>query len=552
VVVGSNPIRRPTFSHRIPVVICDLALSSGLGAAFFCSDLFIRKKSLFGRQSMSLQHAVLTVAEMYRADALTIGRGTPGEVLMEAAGAAVTREIVARWQACPITILCGPGNNGGDGFIVARLLAGLGWPVRVGLHGDRASLRGDAAIMAGRWTGQVVPLSSGLLDGAGLVVDALFGAGLTRPLDGSVCDLVEELRARAIPTVAVDVPSGVDGDTGAVLGAAPPAALTVTFFRRKPAHLLLPGRALCGTVVVADIGIPDSVLDEIAPTLFGNDPGVWMPRFPWPRLDGHKFDRGHAVVLGGARMTGAARLAARAARRAGAGLVSIACPDAAFPIYAAADPGTIVTALDAVGSGGGSGVGSFAGLMADPRRNAVLIGPGAGVSAAVRRRVEEALESGKATVIDADAITAFAGHSADLFRLLSDRCLLTPHAGEFSRLFGTGGDKPSGDKLSQARTAAARSGAVVLLKGADTVIARPDGRAVINGNAPPWLATAGAGDVLAGLALGLISQGMPSFDAAAAAAWLHGEAATRFGPGLIAEDIAESLPGVLRDLARGA
>ena len=344
---------------------------------------------------MSLQHAVLTVAEMYRADALTIGSGTPGEVLMEAAGAAVTREIVARWQACPITILCGPGNNGGDGFVVARLLAGLGWPVRVGLHGDRASLRGDAAIMAGRWTGQVVPLSSGLLDGAGLVVDALFGAGLTRPLEGSVRDLVEELRARAIPTVAVDVPSGVEGDTGAVLGAAPPAVLTVTFFRRKPAHLLLPGRTLCGTVVVADIGIPDSVLDEIAPTLFGNDPGVWMPRFPWPRLDGHKFDRGHAVVLGGARMTGAARLAARAARRVGAGLVSIACPAEAFPIYAAADPGTIVTALDAVGSGGGSGVGSFADLMADPRRNAVLIGPGAGISAAVRRRVEEALEFGQ-------------------------------------------------------------------------------------------------------------------------------------------------------------
>jgi NAD(P)H-hydrate epimerase len=387
-------------------------------------------------------------------------------------------------------------------------------------------------------------LLSGLLDGAGLVVDALFGAGLTRPLDGGVRELVEELRARAIPIVAVDVPSGVDGDTGAVLGAAAPAALTVTFFRRKPAHLLLPGRTLCGTVVVADIGIPDSVLDRIAPTLFGNDPAVWLPRFPWPRLDGHKFDRGHAVVLGGARMTGAARLAARAARRAGAGLVSIACPDDAFPIYAAADPGTIVTALDSVES--------FADLMADPRRNAVLIGPGAGVSAAVRRRVEEALEAGKATVIDADAITAFAGHSEDLFRLLSDQCLLTPHAGEFSRLFGIGTEKPAGGKLSQARTAAAHAGAVVLLKGADTVISRPDGRAVINGNAPPWLATAGAGDVLAGLALGLIAQGMPSFDAAAAAAWLHGEAATRFGPGLIAEDITEALPGVLRDLVPGS
>jgi NAD(P)H-hydrate epimerase len=351
-----------------------------------------------------------------------------------------------------------------------------------------------------------------------------------------VRDLVEELGARAIPTVAVDVPSGVDGDTGVVLGAAAPAALTVTFFRRKPAHLMLPGRTLCGTVVVADIGIADAVLDEIAPTLFGNDPAVWLARFPWPKSDGHKFDRGHAVVLGGGRMTGAARLAARAARRAGSGLVSIACPDEAFPIYAASDPGTIVTALD--------GVGSFADLMADPRRNAVLIGPGAGISAATRKRVEEALESGKAAVIDADAITAFADHPAELFGRLTERCLLTPHAGEFKRLFGI-----DGDKLSQARTAAAHAGAVVLLKGADTVIARPDGHAIINGNAPPWLATAGAGDVLAGLALGLMAQGMPTFDAAAAAAWLHGEAAMRFGPGLIAEDIAESLPGVLRDLS---
>jgi ADP-dependent NAD(P)H-hydrate dehydratase / NAD(P)H-hydrate epimerase len=488
---------------------------------------------------MSLQHAVLTVAEMYRADALTIESGKPGEVLMEAAGAAVVREIAARWRTCPVTILCGPGNNGGDGFVVARLLDELGWPVRVGLLGGRDALRGDAAIMAGRWTGRVAPLSSGLLDGAGLVVDALFGAGLTRPLDGAVRDLVEELGARGIPTVAVDVPSGVDGDTGAVLGAAARAALTVTFFRRKPAHLMLPGRTLCGTVVVADIGIADSVLDEIAPTLFGNDPAMWLSRFPWPKSDGHKFDRGHAVVLGGGRMTGAARLAARATRRVGAGLVSIACPDEAFPIYAASDPGTIVTALDSVES--------FAGLMADPRRNAVLIGPGAGISAATRHRVEEALEAGKAAVIDADAITAFAQHPAELFRRLTERCLLTPHAGEFKRLFGI-----DGDKLSQARAAAAHASAVVLLKGADTVIARPDGHAFINGNAPPWLATAGAGDVLAGLALGLIAQGMPAFHAAAAAAWLHGEAATRFGPGLIAEDIAESLPGVLRDLSGSA
>jgi NAD(P)H-hydrate epimerase len=487
---------------------------------------------------MNLRNAVLTVAEMYRADALTIESGKSGEVLMESAGAAVVREIAARWPVGPVTVLCGPGNNGGDGFVVARLLDQLGWPVRLGLLGEVDALHGDAAVMAGRWRGEVLALSSGLLDGAALVVDALFGAGLARPLEGGVRDLVEQLGIRGIPVVAVDVPSGVDGDTGLVLGAAAPAALTVTFFRRKPAHLLMPGRALCGTVVVADIGIADSVLEKIAPTVFHNDPALWLPRFPWPKADGHKFDRGHAVVLGGARMTGAARLAARAARRAGAGLVSIACQEEAFPIYAASDPGTIVTVLTAAES--------FSGLMADPRRNAVLIGPGAGISAATRRRVEEALDAAKATVIDADAITAFAEAPAELFGRLTGQCLLTPHAGEFKRLFGI-----EGDRLSQARAAAGRAGAIVLLKGPDTVIAQPDGVAAINGNAPPWLATAGAGDVLAGLALGLIAQGMPTFHAAAAAAWLHGEVATRFGHGLIAEDIAEVLPGVLRDLAEG-
>ena len=352
--------------------------------------------------------------------------------------------------------------------------------------GGRDALRGDAAIMAGRWTGQVAPLSSGLLDGAGLVVDALFGAGLTRPLDGAVRDLVEELRARAIPTVAVDVPSGVDGDTGAVLGAAAPAALTVTFFRRKPAHLMLPGRTLCGTVVVADIGIADSVLDEIAPTLFGNDPAVWLARFPWPRSDGHKFDRGHAVVLGGARMTGAARLAARAARRVGAGLVSIACPDEAFPIYAASDPGTIVTALDGVGvvcrSDGRPAPQRRADRPrgGDFRRNAPPRGGSAGVGQGGRDRC------GRHHGVRRTSGGAFPAADG----------AMPPDAA--CRRVQAGCSASSGDKLSQARAAAARAGAVVLLKGADTVIARPDGHAVINGNAPPWLATAGAGDVLAG------------------------------------------------------
>lgn len=484
---------------------------------------------------MAAQNALLTVAEMYRADALTIEGGVSGETLMEAAGAAVARAVAARRPPGTVAVLCGPANNGGDGFVVARLLAGQGWSVRVGLLGSREALRGDAAVMAGRWNGTVAPLAPELLDGADVAVDALFGAGLSKPLEGMARAMVEDLAARAIPTVAVDVPSGVHGDTGAVLGAAAPASVTVTFFRKKPGHLLLPGRVLCGDLVVADIGTPDRVLDRIAPRLAENRPASWLSGFPWPRLDGHKFDRGHAVVFGGARMTGAARLAARAARRVGAGLVSIACDPRAFPIYAASDPGTIVSPLDDSGS--------FDDLMADPRRNAVLIGPGAGTGPATCGHVLGALRAGKAMVVDADGLTAFADHSTDLYRALSDRCLLTPHAGEFKRLFGI-----EGDKLSQARRAAARAGAVVLLKGADTVISAPDDRAVINVNAPPELATAGAGDVLAGLAVGLMAQGMPAFAAGAAAAWLHGEAARAVGPGLIAEDLSEALPAVLRRL----
>ena len=480
-----------------------------------------------------MTRALLTVAEMQRADSAAIAGGVPGPVLMENAGAAVAREICLRWAPRPVAVLCGPGNNGGDGFVVARLLADAGWPVRLGLLGARAALKGDAAQAAQRWTGAVEPLGPSLLDGAPLVVDALFGAGLVRPLNGVALELVEAMGGLTV--VAVDVPSGVHGDTGAVLGAAPMAALTVTFFRKKPGHLLLPGRLRCGDTVVADIGIPGAVLGSIAPRQWENGPDLWAARYPWPRAESHKYARGHAMVMGGDRMTGAGRLAARAALRVGAGLVSVACPPEAFAIYAAGSPSLIVepVADDA----------AFAALLADVRKNAVLLGPGAGVGVHTRARVLAALDAGKACVLDADALTSFAGAPADLLDHLNERCVLTPHEGEFARLFDA-----EGDKLTRARAAAARCGAVVLLKGADTVVASPDGRAVLNANAPPELATAGAGDVLAGLILGLLAQGMDAFDAACAAAWLHGEAAAQVGPGLIAEDLPDALPAVLRRL----
>jgi NAD(P)H-hydrate epimerase len=473
---------------------------------------------------------------MYRADAHAAAHGVPGPVLMEAAGRRVAEAILQRFRPCGVTVLCGPGNNGGDGFVVARRLAERGWRVRLGLLGDRAKLRGDAALMADRWTGEVLPAAPALLDGAGLVVDALFGAGLARDLDGVALDLVRACNAGRAPVVAIDVPSGLDGDTGAVRGDAVRAALTVTFFRRKPGHLLLPGRNLCGAVVVADIGIPASALDEIAPQLAANEPSLWQAQFPVLRADGHKYARGHAIVCsGGMAASGAARLAARAALRAGAGLVTVAAPSSAVLAHAAHLTSVMIAPLQDADS--------WAGVLADPRRNAVLVGPGNGVTAETRQRALVALALHKAVVLDADAITVFRDTPADLFSAINGPCILTPHEGEFARVFNVGGSR-----LQRAREAARQSGAVVVLKGPDTVIAAPDGRAAINANAPPTLATAGSGDVLAGLCTGLLAQGMPAYEAACAAVWLHGAAATAFGPGLIADDLPDLIPNALRQL----
>ncbi len=480
-------------------------------------------------------HALLTVAEMYRADRAAVAAGIPSLDLMEAAGGAVAAELVRRWQPCPVAVLCGPGNNGGDGFVIARHLARAGWPVRLALLGGRDALQGDAAVNAQRWSGAVEPADARCLDGVGMVVDALFGAGLGRPLDGAARELVHAIETRALPCIGVDVPSGVHGDSGAVLGAALHCRLTVTFFHRKPGHLLQPGRERCGEVVVADIGIPASVLDDIRPTTFANHPDLWRVQLPRPGTSDNKFRRGHAIVWGGSQMTGAARLAARAARRVGAGLVTIAAHPDVFAIYAADAPGNLVMPVVEAAD--------FQDVLADERRNAVLVGPGAGVNEETRQRALAALEAGKSCVLDADALTVFQDDPRELFDAIHGPCAMTPHEGEFARLFTVEGDKPT-----RARAAAAESGAVILLKGADTTIAAPDGRVAINANAPPELATAGSGDVLAGLILGLLTQGMAPFEAACAAAWMHGAAAAAFGPGLIAEDLPEGLPAVLRAL----
>ena len=475
---------------------------------------------------------ILTSVEMAKADAFAVAHGVPSLVLMENAGRAVADAIAARFKPCAVTVLCGPGNNGGDGFVVARQLDESGFTVRVAHDADH---KGDAKEMSMRWKGARVALTPEALDGARLVVDGLFGAGLSRPLEGAAAQMVEALND--LPVVAIDIPSGISGDTGQPLGGVyVKAALTVTFFRKKPGHLLLPGRALCGEIVVGDIGIPAEAANT---QLHENSPALWQ--FPWPKLEGHKYSRGHCVVVSGpAHATGAARLAARAALRVGAGLVSVASPPDAVSVNAAHLTAIMIKPFD--------GAARLGTLLSDKRLNSVMIGPGLGIGKDTRDLVTVALKSGAAAVLDADAITSFKDEPQSLFGLLDDKCVLTPHEGEFERLFPGLLDK-SASKLEAARAAAAQALAVVVLKGADTVIAAPSGKAVINANAPPFLATAGAGDVLAGLIAGLLAQGMSAFDAACAGTWLHGAAACLFGPGLIAEDLPEMLPRVLAALA---
>ncbi len=485
---------------------------------------------------------LLTPSEMDRADRLALSHGVASLALMEAAGQAVAD---AARRLCPpgsrVAVLCGPGNNGGDGFVAARLLKRASYDVRLFLLGEKPALKGDAAEMARRFDGPVRPFDPFQLESLHLVIDGIFGAGLSRPIDGAAAEVIAAVREHGTPVLAIDVPSGLDGATGRASGPVFQATETVTFFRLKPGHLLYPGRSLCGTLRVADIGIPPAVLSEIAISTFANGPALWGDALRWPSPDGHKYSRGHALVVSGpAHATGAARLGARAALRVGAGLVTVASPLDAVSVNA-----VHLTAIMLKPFEGPEGLTE---LLTDARKNAVLIGPGGGSGEAMSRMVEAVLRSPASVVIDADALTSFAGNADRLkaaVEVRSDRAVvLTPHDGEFDRLFGT----IPGSRLDRARHAARIAGATVLLKGPDTVIAASDGRAAININAPPWLATAGSGDVLGGFIAGLLAQHMPGFEAACCGAWLHGAAAQDFGPGLIAEDLPECLPAVLARL----
>ncbi|HEX3915813.1 MAG TPA: NAD(P)H-hydrate dehydratase [Caulobacteraceae bacterium] len=475
--------------------------------------------------------SILSVAEMAAADQAAIAAGTPGPVLMERAGAAVADAICARFSRRRTLVLAGPGNNGGDAYVVARLLGERGFAVRLEALGPPRT--DDAKVAAAAWGGHAAPLGASFGD-AELIVVGLFGAGLDRALTGEALRLAwasERVRERV---VAIDLPSGVAGDRAGPVGeAAFHAGLTVTFHRRKLAHVLQPGRDLCGEVVVADIGLGDTQTN-----LFENTPDLWLAKFPWPKNVAYKNTRGRLIVVSGeAWRTGAARLAARAGLRIGAGLVTVLSPPDALAVNAANLEAIMLAPFET----------DQELAHAAEAAEAAVIGPAAGVNDSTLENVLALARTGAALVIDADALSVFRDDPDELFSVLDRDDVLTPHPGEFERVF-PGLLKSAANKVEAAREAAHRAGAVVLVKGADTVIAAPDGRAAVNLNGVPWLATAGSGDTLAGFIGGLVTQGMDSFEAACAGVWIHAACGAAFGPGLIAEDLPDLAPRVLADL----
>ncbi|NNC72157.1 MAG: NAD(P)H-hydrate dehydratase [Sphingomonadaceae bacterium] len=458
--------------------------------------------------------SILTAAETLAAEETAMAQGVGVDELMERAGRAVAD---AAWRLAgktPTLILCGPGNNGGDGYVAARLLAERGCEVRIASLGDPKT---DAAIaMRQRWEGTVEPIAGA--KGAPLVIDALFGTGLKRALSIPLAQMLGDHVRAAKFSVAVDLPSGVETDSGALLSSVPDFNTTVALGALKPANRLQPAARHCGHVLVGDIGLGGtSDLAEISP-----------PSIAAPGPDDHKYTRGYVFVAEGA-MAGAASLCAHAAMRSGAGYVVMAGPERgegpqALIMRQAADPKTLGK------------------LLTDERIDVAVAGPGLGRERKARARLDAVLGSGKKLVLDADALMVLAEREGPArLKELEQTAIVTPHEGEFARFFGD----LEGSKVDRARAAAAASGSVVIYKGADTVVAAPDGRAAIAPPSPPWLASAGTGDVLAGVAAARYAQLDDAFEAACEAVWLHGEAAHRTGPFLIADDLIAALPATL-------
>lgn len=488
-------------------------------------------------------HILLNPDEIRKVEEAVFAAGTPAETLMEEAGqavATVTADAIGGPHSCerPILILCGPGNNGGDGFVTARLLQDMGYPVTVMTTDTAAPKTATAQAMALKWTGVTSPPDLNQIKDATVIVDALFGAGLSKPVDGVAADMIQAANAADALRIAVDLPSGLLGRSGQTLGIAFAADFTVTFIAKKPGHVIAPGRFVSGGIdktVLADIGIDASAYAAVTPLCFHNVPSLWGGAYPHAGPQSHKYDRGHVLVLGGREPTlGASRLASMAALRVGAGLVTLAAPSETYVVQAAALTDIMVRRFDQDFG--------FKGMLSDPRIGVALMGPGAGIGERTARLVQSVLETSTTSVLDADALNSLAGR-LDLLERAEGTTILTPHQGEFDRLFPDLDAET--DRIAAARGAATQTGAHIVLKGVSTLVAAPDGRVSICSNAPASLSVAGTGDVLAGLIAGLVGQGMPAFEAASAGVWMHGAAATRVGKGLIASDLLGAIKGVL-------
>ena len=484
----------------------------------------------------SHMYELLTPSQMALADQLTINNGYPGIDLMENAGRAVVDTLNQQYvDAERILVVCGTGNNGGDGFVVARQLADLGRSVKVFIHGDITRICGDAELALAKIDKSMIIAELPNVEAFDVIVDAILGAGLDREVTGPLAEIIGLINSSGKPVVSVDLPSGIDGRTGRVMGAAVKANHTVTFFRYKPGHMLFPGRGHCGIRSLHQIGIEAEVTEHTGITGVRNDPHFWIDQYPTPSLEAHKYDRGHTLVLSGPpTATGAARLLAGAALRSGSGLVTIASPTDAIPINAAHLTSVMLLKAD--------NPKDVKHILKDKRFNCVALGPGMPPDKQTIAMVKQVLELQRKTVLDAGALTAFAEKPETFFKHLEKNpsdTFLTPHAGEFARLFPN--ETTLTSKIERAVSAAERSGAIVVLKGPDTIVACPTGQVSVSDNAPPWLATAGSGDVLAGIIAGLASQGIPGFEAACAGVWLHGDAANRLGPGMISSDLDQGL-----------
>jgi hydroxyethylthiazole kinase-like uncharacterized protein yjeF len=489
-----------------------------------------------------MSHEILSSGQMAEAEQAAIKGKVTGFVLMQRAGKAVVEEILSRYSKQPVFVLCGSGKNGGDGFVIASLLKKKNWPVTLACAVDSHDLQGDASRAAELWTGDVIAFDDVVMPESGLIVDAIFGSGLSRPIIGKTYDILMSLRESSCPVIAVDVPSGVYCDGGECEECTPQADLTVTFFRKKPAHVLLPAREACGDIVVADIGLTEDSLENIGPFMLENAPDLsWgQAEFQKP-LQAHKYHHGHCVVLGGRVMTGAASLAAMSALRMGAGLVTIVTPADTTPLYQLQNPSLMVEPLTELVR--------FKDHIKDTRRNGVVIGCGLGQDnpAILKKIIFDVVQSSpqKICVLDADALTVFAEDSRPLLSALHGQCVLTPHEGEFEKLF----PDIRGSKIERAYTAAKRTKSIVVLKGADTVIAAPDDRLVINVAQTGWLATAGSGDVLAGMIAGLAVRGVTDlFDSVCAAVWMHAKAGDSLGAGMISSDIPSKIPAIWQEI----